>query len=251
MDAAAGDFLAQRRDVSPAGRWPAGTLWILGRAGRAGKVQWRADRRDEAAGACAVFDQHCSRGYRAFLIGACQPARSITHFNPGHAQLVLVPGPAAGWDDGDAAAFSASVEEVGGLLRNWRNWFEGWRRPPASLPQPPLEPLLLTRANREALALLLRVLSPRQRLSLRESGSFPVTGGASGLRYRVRAASDANIDQLDAHGLAEYRLRIAPACALAFPGWLAMQALHLQDPETEYPFLAAAQVFPAQSQGRL
>ena len=80
---------------------------------------------------------------------------------------------------------------------------------------------------------------------MRETGSFTVVGGASGLRYRIRGGGDANIDQLDARGAVEYRLRIMPACELAFPGWLAMQALHLQDPETEYPFLAAAQVFPA------
>ena len=213
-----------------------GTMWILGKAGHAGKVRWRADRNDEAAGARSTFDHLCSHGYRAFLVGACQPARSLTRFDPAHAQLILVPGPVTGWDDGDA--WSESIEDASGLLRNW---FNGLLHKPASLPPPQMRRQL--RADREALALLLRVLSPRQRQSLRENGSFTLVGGASGLRYRIRSAGNANIDQLDARGAVEYRLRIAPSCELAFPGWLAMQALHLQDPETEYPFLAAAQVF--------
>nr|WP_314627816.1 hypothetical protein [uncultured Noviherbaspirillum sp.] len=239
MTATAAGSLAQRRDVPPAGRWPAGTLWILGRVGRAHKLQWHADRHDEAAGACAVFDQHCGRGYRAFLIGACRPARSVTRFDPGHAQIVLVPGPSAGWEDSGAEAWTESLAEAGGLLRSWLG---GLLRGPA-LPASPIRRQL--RANRESLALLLRVLSTRQRQSLRDTGSFMLLGGASGLRYRIRSTGEANIDQLDAHGAVEYRLRIAPACELALPGWLLMQVLHLQDPETEYPFLAAAQVFPA------
>ena len=213
-------------------------MWILGKPGHAGKVRWRADRSDEAAGARSTFDHLCSHGYRAFLIGACHPARSLTRFDAAYAQLILVPGPAAGWDEGDA--WSESIEDAGGLLRNW---FSGLLNQPAPLPPPQLHRQL--RVDREALALLLRVLSPRQRQSLRENGSFTLVGGASGLRYRIRSAGNANIDQLDASGAVEYRLRIAPACELAFPGWLAMQALHLQDPETEFPFLAAAQVFPA------
>lgn len=239
MDATAAHSLAQRRDVPSAGRWPAGTLWILGMAGSAHKVQWHAERRAEAAGACAVFDRHCSRGYRAFLIGACRPARSVMRFDPGHAQLVLVPGPSAGWDDSDAEAWSESMAEAGGMLRSWLGRL---LRGPAPLPASPMRRQL--RANRETLALLLRVLSPRQRQSLRETGSFMLLGGASGLRYRIHANGLANIDQLDAGGAVAYRLHIAPARELALPGWLAMQALHLQDPETEYPFLAAAQVFP-------
>jgi hypothetical protein len=244
MDATAAGSLAQRRDVSPAGRWPAGTLWILGGAGRAGKVQWRADRHDEAVGACAVFDQHCSHGYRAFLIGACRPARRITRFEACHAQLVLVPGPSAGWEDSGAEAWSESMAEAGGLLRNWLG---GLLRGPAPLPALPMRRRLRPqlRASRESLALLLRVLNARQRQSLRETGGFMLVGGASGLRYRIRSTGAANIDQLDAHGAVEYRLRIAPACELALPGWLLMQVLHLQDPEMEYAFLTSAQVFPA------
>lgn len=236
MPALAADLIARRSPASRPGRAAGGTLWILGKAGSAGKVQWGADGRDEAA-ACALFDRLCSSGYRAFLIGRGQPARCIMRFDAAHAQLILVPGPAAGWEDSDAAAWSASVDEAGGLLRNWFNGLLGRPAPPQLRRQ--------LRADREALALLLRVLSRRQRESLREQGCFHVIGGASGLRYRLRAAGEPNIDQLDAGGAVEYRLHIAPACALAFPGWLAMQALHLQDPETEHPFLAAAQVHPA------
>jgi hypothetical protein len=234
----AGDLLVHHSTVPRTRRMPGGTMWILGKAGHAGKVQWHADRKDEAAAACSTFDHLCSHGYRAFLFGACQPARSLMRFDPAHAQLMLVPGPAAGWEDGDA--WSESIEEAGGLLRNW---FSGLLHKPAPLPPPQMRRQL--RASREALALLLRVLSPRQRQSLRENGSFTLVGGASGLRYRIHSTGSANIDQLDARGAVEYRLQIAPACELAFPGWLAMQVLHLQDPETEYPFLAAAQVFPA------
>lgn len=225
--------VAERSAATRFGRPQAGTLWILGRAGRAGKVQWRAERQDEAAAARALFNQLCRRGYRAFMVGAAQPRRSVTRFESAHAQLMLTPGPAAGWEDSDAAALSESMAQAHGLLRSLL-------RKPA--PPPMCRQL---RASREALAMLLRVLSPRQRQSLRETGGFTVVGGASGLRYRIRSSGQANIEQLDVRGVTQHRLRIAPACELALPGWLAMQALHLQDPETEYPFLAAAQVFPA------
>ena len=87
-------------------------------------------------------------------------------FDPGHAQLVLVPGPSAGWDDSDAEAWSESMAEAGGMLRSWLGRL---LRGPAPLPASPMRRQL--RANRETLALLLRVLSPRQRQSLRETGS--------------------------------------------------------------------------------
>lgn len=217
---------------------PGGILWVLGEPGRTGTIQWRADRADEAGHARNTFDQLSHHGYRAFLIGPCQPLRSVTRFDAGFAQVILTPGPAAGWDDSDAVAWNASVEEAGSWLRRW---FSG-RSHGKTLPVQSASPL---RASRKALSLLLRVLNPRQRQSLRETGSFTLLGGASGLRYRLRTSGQANVEQLDAAGAVAYRLRIAPACELAFPGWLTMQALHLQDQEMEYPFLVAAQVFPA------
>ena len=237
MEAMAAHLLAQRAAVSRLRHVPGGTLWILGKPGRTGTIRWRADRDDEAGDARSAFDQLCRHGYRAFLIGPFQPLRSVTRFDAGYTQVILTPGPAAGWDDGDAAAWRASVEEAGSLLRHW---FSGLGHKKTA----PLQMRPQLRASREALALLLRVLNSRQRQSLRETGSFMLLGGASGLRYRVRTSGQANIEQLDADGAVAYRLCIAPACELAFPGWLAMQALHLQDPETEYPFVAAAQVFP-------
>lgn len=238
---AAGRFAAQRAVLARAARSPGGTLWILGNAGAAGKVRWRPGDQVAAAQARSMFDRLCSHGYRAFAIGPTRPARCILHFDAASTQLMLVPGPATGWDDCDAAAWTASIDEAGSLLRSWVGALLS--KPAAGMQQPRRDSQL--RASREALAVLLRVLSPRQRQSLRESGCFMLVGGASGLRYRVRSEGAANIEQLDAHGDVAYRLRIAPACELALPGWLAMQALHLQDPETEYPFLSAAQVFPA------
>ena len=237
MQTMAAHFIAPRAAVARLRVAAGGTLWILGKPGRTGTIRWSPERDNEVGDARSMFDQLCRHGYRAFLIGPCQPLRSVTRFDAGYTQVILTPGPAAGWDDSDAAAWNESVREAGSLLRHWVNGLLHKETPP-----PGLRPQL--RKSREALALLLRVLNSRQRQSLRETGSFTLVGGASGLRYRVRTTGQANIEQLDAGGAVAYRLCIAPACQLAFPGWLAMQALHLQDPETEYPFVAAAQVFP-------
>jgi hypothetical protein len=233
------DRVLSIRDQGPACA-PAGAMWILGKAGSAGKIRWHAHRLDESAAARSLFDHLCSLGYRGFLIGPCQPLRHIVGFDPVHRQVMLAPGPAIGWDDCNAAAWSASIEEAGGMLCGWigRLWHKPLHKPSPQVRQQ-------VRANREALAVLLRVLNQKQRQSLRENGCFMLVGGASGMRYRMRTAGPANIEQLDAQGAVTYRLRVAPAGELAFPGWLAMQAAHLQDAATEYPFLAAAQVFPA------
>lgn len=222
-----------------------GTLWIVGETGTAGKLAWRTNRPDECARARSVFDSMLCKGYHAFVVGATRPGRSITAFEPALAQLMLVPGPASGWEDCGAAAWTTSVTEARSLLRDWVG---------ALLNKPDDAPRRQRkgaaerlRERRELLAALLRLLSQRQRQQLRESGHFIITGGASGIHYRLRADASANIDQLDASGAVQYRLGILPACELPLAGRLVMQLLHLQDAETEHPFLAAAQVFPAES----
>ncbi len=220
-----------------------GTLWIMGETGGAGRLAWRTNCPDECARARGLFDSMLWKGYHAFVVGATRPGRSITAFEPALAHLMLVPGPAGGWEDCDAAAWNASVTESRSLLRNW---LAALLNKNAETPaQPPAGTHERVRERRELLAALLRLLSPRQRQCLRESDYFYLTGGASGIRYRVRANSSANIDQLDASGAVQYRLGTMLACEPPLAGKLVIQVLHLQDPVTEYPFLAAAQVFPA------
>jgi cytosine/adenosine deaminase-related metal-dependent hydrolase len=192
-----------------------------------------------------MFDSMLCKGYHAFVVGATRPGRSITAFEPALAQLMLVPGPASGWEDCGAAAWTTSVAEARSLLRDWVGAL--LNKPEGAPRQPRTSAAERLRERRELLAALLRLLSQRQRQQLRESGAFTITGGASGIRYRLRADASANIDQLDASGAVQYRLGILPACELPLAGRLVMQLLHLQNAETEHAFLAAAQVFPAES----
>ena len=222
-----------------------GTLWVVGETGSAGKFAWRTNRPDECARARSIFDSMLCKGYHAFVVGATRPGRSISAFEPALAQLMLVPGPAGGWEDCDAAAWTTSVTEARSLLRDWVGTM--LNKPQDAPRRQRTRAAERLRERRELLAALLRLLSQRQRQQLRESGSFTITGGASGIHYRLRADASANIDQLDASGAVEYRLAITPVCELPLAGRLVMQLLHLQDAETEHPFLAAAQVFPAES----
>jgi len=100
------------------------------------------------------------------------------------------------------------------------------------------------RANRRALILLTRLLSPEQRQEFRKSGYFHVVGGASGDRYRIRADMVANIDALREDGAVKYRLCILPTGGVPLYDVMAAQLLHLQDPGTEQTFLQQANVYP-------
>lgn len=104
------------------------------------------------------------------------------------------------------------------------------------------------RAKRRALTLLLKLLSPQQRQEFREFRHFHVTGGRSGNRYRVRAATFANIDVLYANGRVKHRLCAHPTGDVPVYDVMAAQMLHLQDPVTEQRFLQRANVHPALSE---
>ena len=232
------------RAAMPSGkRSRSGTLWVVGQTGSAGKLAWRTDRADECALARSVFDSMLRKGYGAFVVGSTRPARSITAFEPALAQLMLVPGPASAWEDCDAAAWTRSVGEARSLLRHWAGVLRN--RSGATPRRQPAGARETLRQRRELLAALLTLLNQRQRRQFRESGNFIITGGASGVHYRLRADATANIDQLDERGAVQYRLDLVPACELPLAGRLVMQLLHLQDAETEHAFLASAQVFPA------
>jgi hypothetical protein len=105
------------------------------------------------------------------------------------------------------------------------------------------------RAKRRALSLMMRLLTPEQRQEFRKSGYFHVIGGSSGNRYRIRAATFANIDVVCASGTVMYRLCAHPAGDVPVYDVMAAQMLHLQDPATEKRFLKQANVHPAISEG--
>ena len=52
-------------------------------------------------------------------------------------------------------------------------------------------------ADRLARQLLREVLSPEQRAQYDSKGFFEVTGGQTGMRYRIRTGSQMNVEELD------------------------------------------------------
>jgi hypothetical protein len=107
------------------------------------------------------------------------------------------------------------------------------------------------RAKRNALTLLMKLLNPEQRQEFRDSRHFHVTGGSTGNRYRIRAATFANIDVLCANGRVKHRLCAHPTGDVPVYDVMAAQLLHLQDPATEHRFLQRANVHPALSEDRV
>lgn len=95
------------------------------------------------------------------------------------------------------------------------------------------------RARRKSLALLLRLMSPEQRQQFRQSGSFYVVGGSTGVLYRIRSGKIANIDVLRDESRVKWRLCAHPK-GVPMYDVMAAQLLHLQDPLTEKRFLRHA-----------
>lgn len=106
------------------------------------------------------------------------------------------------------------------------------------------------RAKRRALSLMMRLLSPEQRVEFRKYRHFHVIGGSSGNRYRIRAAAFANIDVVGSDGKVRHRLCAHPAGDVPVYDVMAAQMLHLQDPTTEPRFLQRANIHPALSDDR-
>ena len=72
-------------------------------------------------------------------------------------------------------------------LSNLSSFAGSWLRPP---PDP----------SKLALQLLNEILSPDQRAQYTAYGYFEVTGGQTGKRYRIKAGSQMNVEELDASG---------------------------------------------------
>jgi len=100
------------------------------------------------------------------------------------------------------------------------------------------------RAKRRALTLLLRQLDRRQRDMFRAHGYFYVTGGGSGVTYRIRCAKIGNIDVLTPDGNVAHHLCAHPAGDLPVYDFLVGQMLQLQDATTERSFLRKANIIP-------
>jgi len=100
------------------------------------------------------------------------------------------------------------------------------------------------RAERRALTLLLRLLSPDQRRDFRQHRHIHVTGASSGSRYRIRVALFANIDVLACNGIVAHRLCVQPVGELPIYDVIAGQILYLQDPGAEEGFLLHANMHP-------
>lgn len=106
------------------------------------------------------------------------------------------------------------------------------------------EQLAKRRAQRRALALLLRFIAPEQREDLRRHGHFQVRGGATGCLYRIRRGRVANIDVLDAAGTVLRRLCAHPALDVPDSDTMLAQALYLQSAANEEQFVRTANVHP-------
>lgn len=103
------------------------------------------------------------------------------------------------------------------------------------------------RANRRALALLLKQMSPEQRQTFRMLGYFFVTGAHSGDRYCIRADMNANIDVLEHGTETHYRLCVLPMGGVPIYDVMAAQLLYLQDPYAEKLLLREAKLYPART----
>jgi len=86
-------------------------------------------------------------------------------------------------------------------------------------------------ADERARALLREWLSPAQIAQYDRDGHFEVTGCHSGRRYRIRAAQNMNIDQLDASGVRTGVWCVGPAAYLPVADIMLTQKLALETDE--------------------
>lgn len=107
------------------------------------------------------------------------------------------------------------------------------------------------RAKRKSLCLLLKQLSAEQRREFRASKQFHVTGGSTGVRYRIRVDPFSNIDVLYPNGHIRHQLCAYPTGDVPVYDKMAAQLLHLQDPATETRFLQKANILPVRAGHRI
>lgn len=107
-----------------------------------------------------------------------------------------------------------------------------------------IEQVARRRAQRRALATLLRFIAPQQRDELRRLGHFHVQGGATGRTYRIKRGRIANIDVLNELGAVVQRLCAHPAPNVPDSDTMLAQALHLQSAANEEQFVRTANVHP-------
>lgn len=97
-----------------------------------------------------------------------------------------------------------------------------------------------SRAERNALSLLLNLLNPEQRREFRDYGHFHARGGDTGERYRIRVDAYVNIDVLAEDGSVKYHLCARPGGDIPIFDVMAGQLLYLQDASAEKRFLQLA-----------
>jgi hypothetical protein len=102
-------------------------------------------------------------------------------------------------------------------------------------------------AERVALQLLHDVLSPEQRAQYDRNGIFDVIGGQSGKRYRIRAGSQMNVEELNADGGSVRALCFVPKGGVPMGDILLAQKLALELMEEETLRVARPGVFLAQN----
>lgn len=95
-------------------------------------------------------------------------------------------------------------------------------------------------AEQRALSLLRTLLSREQHDEFDRYGYFHVTGGRSGVRYRIRRNCGVNVDVLGNDGNVHYHLCARPAGDIPMSDVMAGQLLFLQDPDAEPQFLEHA-----------
>jgi hypothetical protein len=217
----------------------AGRISVLGEDGVSAQLSWRRGSHEDSRIAGKLFADLYGKGYHAFAVGGGHSARRIEEFSPALGEVILTPGHGEGWEDCDLAAWEASIADARKLLGALLDYLS--RGKPAVRSGQALQERKL-RGERQALCMLLAMLNDMQRRSLRESACFHVRGGASGTLYRLRAKGQAEIDQLDHDGKAQYRLRIPAVRMLPLHTALLVHALHLQDPESEHAYLSAAEI---------
>jgi len=216
----------------------AGRISVLGEEGVSAQLVWRRGSHDDSRVAARLFAELCSKGYHAFAVSGGHSARRIDGFSPALGDVILTPGHGEGWEDCDIAAWQASVMDAQALLRSALAYITG--RKPAAGGASATKQDSKRRGERQALCMLLGMLSDAQRRSLRECACFDVCGAASGTVYRLMAQGRAEIDQLDQEGAVQYRLQMSAACMLPPHTALLVHALHLQDPESEHAYLSGA-----------
>jgi hypothetical protein len=218
----------------------AGRISVLGEDGVSAQLAWQRGSHEDSQAAARLFAELCGKGYHAFALCGGHSARRIEAFSPALGEVILTPGQSEGWEDCGLAAWRASTMDARGLLRSAMAYITGMK--PAAGIGPAQRQGPERRGKRQALCILLAMLSDDQRRSLRQSACIELRGAASCTVYRLRAREQAEIEQLDREGKVQYRLHIPAPCMLPLHAALLVHVLHLRDPESEHAYLSGATI---------